>query len=300
MSGFSDRLVDLGFGAGWSVVPRLPAGPVDGLFRMFADRSVRRAGPAVAQLRRNLARVVPRAGAEELDELVHDSVRSYTRYWLETFRLPSMDRTDLYQRVDADFAGQENLDAALAEGNGAILALPHTGNFDVAGTWLARRENGFTTVAERLQPESVYRRFVAFRESLGFEVLPLTGGDRHVFVVLAQRLRANRSVCLICDRDLTASGRTVTFFGEKARMPGGPALLAARTGAALLPVRCLFTQDGWEIRIHPPVHVGGKAGVDAATQAMADVFAGDIAIKPSDWHMMQKLWLADIDGQGPT
>lgn len=294
MSDVAARAADLAFGLGWRLGPWLPAG----LFRLGADRSVRRGGAGVLQLRRNLARVVPSADDEELDELVRAGVRSYARYWHETFRMPSLDLRALYERVDPDVPGQEHLDAALAEGDGAILALPHTGNFDVAGVWLAQRQGGFTTVAERLRPESVYRRFVAYRESLGFEVLPLTGGERHPLVVLSQRLRANNVVCLITDRDLTAAGRPVTFFGERARMPGGPALLSARTGAALLPVRSWFTDDGWAFRIHPRIPVAGKECVDAATQAMADVFAADIAARPHDWHMMQRLWLADgaVDG----
>ncbi|HEX5114362.1 MAG TPA: phosphatidylinositol mannoside acyltransferase [Pseudonocardiaceae bacterium] len=301
MSEFTDRLVDLGFGAGWGLARRLPGGLASTLFRTGADLSSRRPGPGVLQLRRNLARVVPRAGEDELDDLVREGVRSYARYWCEAFRLPSMDLTALYRRVDPHVAGQEYLDAALAEGNGAVLALSHSANFDIAGAWLAQRQDGFTTVAERLRPESLYRRFVTYRESLGFEIVPLTGGERHPLVVLSQRLRANKVVCLISDRDLTSTGLPVTFFGEQTRMPGGPALLAARTGAALLPVGSWFTDDGgWQFRIHPPIMVAGKAGIGAATQAMADVFAGDIAAQPADWHMMQKLWLADLDKPLPT
>jgi KDO2-lipid IV(A) lauroyltransferase len=296
----ADRMVDLGFAAGWGLVRRLPAGMAKGLFRAGADFSVRRQGPGVRQLRRNLARVVPRAGDDELDELVREGVRSYARYWCEAFRLPSMNLPALYGRLDPEVAGQEYLDAALAEGNGAIVALPHSGNFDIAGVWVAQRYGTFTTIVERLRPESVFDRFVAFRESLGFEILPLTGGRRHPFVVLSQRLRANSVVCLISDRDLTDTGLPVTFFGEEAKMPGGPALLAARTGAALLPVGSWFTDDGWSFRIHPPIKVNGKESVAAATQAMADVFAGDIAAQPADWHMMQQLWPADLDLRVPA
>lgn len=295
MSELVGRLADLGYGTGWGLVRRLPAGLAAGLFRGGADLAFRRDGPGVRQLRRNLARVVPRAGDAELDELVRAGVRSYARYWCEAFRLPSMDLPALYRGVDPEVAGQEYLDKALADGNGAILALPHSANFDIAGVWLVQREGGFTTVAERLRPESLFRRFVAYRESLGFEILPLTGGARHPFAILSQRLRANKVVCLISDRDLTSAGMPVTFFGERTRMPAGPAMLAARTGAALLPVGSWFTDDGWTFRVHPPVRVADKAAVPAATQAMADVFAGDIAARPEDWHMMQKLWLADLD-----
>lgn len=298
MTGF----VDVAFAAGWRLGRLLPAGVLSSVFRFGADIAVRRNGSGVRQLRSNLARVVPRAGADELDELVLAGVRSYARYWCEAFRLPSMDLAALYQDVDPHLAGQAHLDAALAAGNGAICVLPHSGNFDVAGVWFVQRlDKGFTTVAERLRPESVYRRFVAYRESLGFEIVPLTGGQRHPFGVLATRLRANGLVCLIADRDLTASGIPVTFFGERTRMPGGPAMLAAHTGAALLPVGSWFTDDGgWEYRIHPPIAVAGKPAVPAATQAMADVFAGDIAAHPADWHMWQELWLTDIEGEAAT
>src|SRR5207249_2876830 len=98
-------------------------------------------------------------------------------------------------------SGVENIDAALAEGNGAICVLPHCGNWDAAGVWMVRYAGSFTTVVERLNPESVYRRFVAFRESLGFEILS-TGGTGS-FRLLLQRLRENKVVCLVGDRDLT-------------------------------------------------------------------------------------------------
>jgi KDO2-lipid IV(A) lauroyltransferase len=294
-------LADLGFAAGWWFGPRVPAGLLATVFRLGADRAVRRNGPGVRQLRSNLARVVPQAGADELDELVRLGVRSYARYWCEVFRLPAMDHAALYKQVDPYLAGREYLDAALADGNGAVLALSHSGNFDVAGVWLVQwLGHEFTTVAERLRPESVYQRFVAYRESLGFEVLALTGGERHAFGVLAARLRANKVVCLVADRDLTSAGLPVTFFGAPTKMPGGPAMLAAHTGAALLPVGSWFTDEGWEFRIHPPVAVAGKPAVPAATQAVADVFAGDIAAHPADWHMWQRLWLTDIDGELET
>jgi KDO2-lipid IV(A) lauroyltransferase len=288
------KAVDAGYGAGWRLVRALPAGLAGGLFRVGADRAATRNGEGAQQLRRNLARVVPRAGSAELDALVRDALRSYSRYWCEAFRLPAMDPATLHDTVDPHITGQENLNAALAEGNGAVVALPHAGNFDVVGVWAVRQYGGLTTVAERLRPESVFQRFVAYRESLGFEILPLTGGARLPSVVLAERLRENKIVCLLADRDLTRTGVPVNFFGETTRMPVGPAKLAASTGAALLPLGCWNTDDGWGFRIHPPVRVAGPEGVAAATQAVADVFAGDIAAHPADWHMLQKLWVADL------
>ncbi|WP_199440132.1 phosphatidylinositol mannoside acyltransferase [Umezawaea beigongshangensis] len=293
-SSLGERAALLGYTAGWRLVRALPENWARGLFRFGADRAARRAGPGVRQLRANLARVVPQAGPDELDDLVRQSLRSYARYWLEAFRLPSMDLRAVHASCDSLVSGQENLDAALAQGTGAVLALPHSGNWDVAGVWLVGHSGTFTTVAERLRPEALYQRFLEFRRTLGFEIVPLTGGDRPPAKVLAERLRSNGVVCLLGDRDLTASGVPVTFFGEQTMMPAGPAHLAATTGAALLPVGCWFTDDGWGFRIHPPVPVAGTNRVTAATQSLADVFAADIAAHPADWHMMQQLWLADL------
>lgn len=286
-----ERLLDLGYAGGWRLVRALPAPVARAVFERAADVAARRGGSGVAQLRRNLARVVPGAAEPELDELVRAALRSYARYWCEAFRLPSMDHDALRASVGPCIEGLEHVEAALSAGRGMIVALPHSGNWDVAGVWLVGRCGSFTTVAERLRPESLYRRFVAYRESLGFEILPLTGGDEPVATVLARRLAANGAVCLVADRDLTAGGVRVDFFGEPAKMPIGPAKLAERTGAALLPVGLWFTSDGWGFRVHPPVTA---PSVRAATQAVADVFAADIAEHPADWHMLQRLWLADL------
>lgn len=308
------RWADLGYRAGWRLSRVLPSPVAEWAFRAAADHAARRDGPGVRQLRRNLARVVPAAAPDELDALVTRSLRSYARYWREAFRLPKVDHRALHRDVDPHVAGQQHLDTALAAGRGAVLALPHTGNWDVAGVWLVGHSGSFTTVAERLRPESLYQRFVAYRESLGFEILPLTGGDSgmrvRVHEALKQRLRDNRVVCLLADRDLTSSGIAVELFGEPTTMPAGPARLAVATGAPLLPVASHFVPDGWRFRIHSPIAACGpvsepvSAGashgshqhsrVAAATQAMADVFAADIAARPEDWHMLQALWLADL------
>ena len=292
MSGPSQRAIDAGYAAGWRLVRWLPEPVVGAAFGLGADFAVRRGGAGVQQLRRNLARVVPQAGAAELDELVRGAMRSYARYWHESFRLPSMDHEAVQRKLDEGLTGVENLDAALAEGNGAIVALPHSGNWDVNGLWLVAYAGSFTTVVERLKPESVYRKFVAFRESLGFEIVPNDGASS--FRLLLRRLRENKVVCLVADRDLGRSGIPVTFFGERTKMPAGPARLAATTGAALLPVGLWFTEDGWGARVHPRIRVNARAEVPAATQAMADIFAADIAAHPTDWHMLQKLWTADF------
>lgn len=292
-TGLGERLAGLGYAAGWRGARVLPGSAAQALFRAGADVAARRSGTGVRQLRANLERVVPRAGEVELDELVRAALRSYARYWCEAFRLPAMSPLAVRDAVDTSATGQENLHAALEKGNGAILALTHSGNWDVAGVWLVQQLGQFTTVAERLRPESLYRRFTAYRESLGFEILPLSGGERPAGEVLAERLRQNKVICLLADRNLANSGMPVNFFGERTRMPPGPAFLAATTGAALLPVGAWYAGDDWGFRVHPPVPVRGRREVRAATQTLAAVFASDIAAHPADWHMLQPFWSAD-------
>jgi KDO2-lipid IV(A) lauroyltransferase len=176
--------------------------------------------------------------------------------------------------------------------------LPHSGNWDVAGLWLIQHGHPFTTVAERLKPESLFDKFVAYREGLGMEVLALTGAPRPPMETLKQRLTAGGVVCLVADRDLSRGGVAVNFFGEPTRMPAGPSLLAAVTGAALMPVHLYYDGAGWGQYVGAPVDLGDgdlRSKLKIGTQALADFFAERIAQYPQDWHMLQRLWLADLD-----
>ncbi|WP_067656640.1 phosphatidylinositol mannoside acyltransferase [Nocardia harenae] len=292
---FGERASALGYAAGWRIVRALPDGLARSAFRIGADRGARGGGPE--QLRRNLARVLGVPPAEVPDDLIRASVRSYARYWREAFRLPTMDHAALGRSSLLPVEGRENLDAALERGRGMLLVLPHTGNWDMAGVWLVQNYGRLSTVMERLKPESLFERFVAYRESLGFEIFPLTGGEQPPFATLAARLRDNGIVCLLGERDLTGRGVPVTFFGERTWMPGGPAALAVETGAVLLPVHLWFreTADGteaWGLRVGAAIDTAD--GVAAATQALADSFAAGIAEHPADWHMLQPLWEGDL------
>ncbi|MFD3520717.1 phosphatidylinositol mannoside acyltransferase [Streptomyces sp. NPDC058653] len=302
MSGGRDRIVDALYGLGWSTVKTLPEPAAVALGRTVADTVWRRRGPNVLRLESNLARVVPDAGPERLAELSKAGMRSYTRYWMESFRLPVWSAERVRDSVEVkDF---HLLTEGLDSGRGVVLALPHMANWDLAGAYLTRGLGvPFTTVVERLKPESLFDRFVEYRESLGMEVLPHTGGT--AFGTLARRLRSGGLVCLVADRDLSASGVEVTFFGEKTRMPAGPALLAQQTGALLLPASLHF--DGPKLmrgRVYPAVEVpatGKRAEKSSVmTQAVADKFAVGIAEHPEDWHMLQRLWLADLDPRPGT
>lgn len=302
MTSLQDRLVDGAYALGWSTVKKLPEPVAVRLGRTIADIAWKKRGKGVQRLESNYARVVPDASPERLAELSKAGMRSYLRYWMESFRLPAWSE----ERVKSGFEPKDvhHLTDALASDKGVILALPHMGNWDLAGAWVTTKlETPFTTVAERLKPESLYDRFVAYREGLGMEVLPHSGGT--AFGTLARRLRDGGLICLVAERDLSASGVEVKFFGEATRMPAGPALLAQQTGALLLPVTLWYDDSPvMRGRVHPPVDVpetGTRAEkTSVMTQALADAFATGIADHPEDWHMLQRLWLKDLDpGRAP-
>jgi phosphatidylinositol dimannoside acyltransferase len=289
-----DGLTDAGFAAGWALVRAVPEPLARAAFRWGADRAARRDGRGVRRLRANLRRVVPDADPAALDALVRAGLRSYARYWCEAFRLPAMDHAAVLAGMRV--TGIDPLFAALRDGRGVVAALPHSGNWDLAGLWFVAtqaslgRPARFTTVVERLRPAALFDRFVRYREGLGFEVLAAGDGPA-VYRRLTERLRAGGLVCLVADRDLSGAGVPVSFFGATARFPAGPARLAAATGALLVPAFPHFTPDGWGAAVGAPIAVGpGRAGVARATQELADAFAAMIATAPQDWHMLQRLW----------
>jgi KDO2-lipid IV(A) lauroyltransferase len=298
LSRAKDQLVYRVYALGWGVVKRLPERTAYRLFERLADRAWSRRGKSVTQLERNLSRVLGRgATPQQVREVSRQGMRNYFRYWCDAFRLETWSR----ERVVETFPlqGIERIDEAIAAGRGVILALPHMGNWDHAGAWAVSRYGQITTVAERLEPERLFARFVAYRETLGFEVLPLTGANG-TFVRLLRRLRKGGLVCLVAERDLTETGVPVEFFGETTKLPAGPAALALATGAALLPAT-LWYEDGVQSgQIHPQLvpPAEGTRGqrIAALCQQLADVYAAGIAEHPADWHMLQKLWLTDLGG----
>lgn len=283
-------LTSFAYAAGWGAIKRLPQAPTWLAFQAGADLAARRGGKGPDRFRRNLARVTGRDPLD-LDGLLKAGMRSYARYWFDSFRLPS--RTPEWIEQSTVAHHEDRAWAAAREGNGVILVLAHLGNWDHAGAWLVGRGHPFTTVAERLEPAELFDRFVAFRESLGMEVIPLTGGEAPPFDTLATRLADGRFLCLLADRDLSSAGVPVEFFGATATMPAGPAALALKTGAALIPTTIWYSQD-WQVNIHfdPAVE---HSDVATMTQRVAGRFEEAIAEHPADWHMLQRLWQDDLE-----
>jgi lauroyl/myristoyl acyltransferase len=301
----SERLTGFAYQLGWKLICRVPASWGRSAFMAVAEIAWRRQGPKVQVLEANLRRVLsyqqhsPDVDGKELRALSRAALRSYARYWFETFRMPVIPIEQMMAGMHINPEGEAALLATLRAGRGVIIALPHMGNFEQAAVWVVNVGAGsFTTVAERLRPESVYEAFVRFRESLGMEVLPLTGGSTP-FGTLAQRLRAGRLICLVSDRDLKESGIEVEMFGEKARI-AATAALAVHTGAALMPVGTWFEgEHEWGANIYPEIPVpeaGTRAEkIAAMSQQLARVFEAAIAEHPQDWHMLQRVFTADLD-----
>jgi KDO2-lipid IV(A) lauroyltransferase len=301
-----DGLVEGAYAAGWRAVRALPSPIAAGLFRGGADLLYRRRdrSAGLTRLAANLRRVVgPDLPDSEFDELVRRAVRSYARYWMEAFRLPSLSRDDFLSRFLVE--NEEPLAGPADSGRGVILALPHSANWDLAGGWVVARGWRLVSVAERLRPERLYERFVAYRRSLGMEIIPLTGGEQSAFDVLVDRLREGHVVALLADRDLPGHGVKVDFFGAPARMPPGPALLAVRTGIPLVAVELWYDGPVTRAHLHPvPVPKPDEGTVPArarvVTQRLADQFAAAIARHPHDWHMLQRMWLDERARPAPA
>jgi len=292
-----DLALEWGYRSAWRLVRMLPGRVAYRAFRVGADRAARKRGAGVERLAENLRVVVGEAmPADEFDTLIRDAMRSYARYWCDAFRASGR---SLEQHLAAfRLVNDPALSESHARGKGVVLALPHAGNWDAAGAWVVARGMPLTTVAERLKPEAVYERFLAFRRGLGMEILPLTGGDRPVIDALDESLREGKVVALLADRDFSKGGVPVIFFGRKTRMPAGPAILALRTGAPLHTVDMWYEPDGPAARLSEPIMRPDTAGsmaerVAIMTQAMADSFEAGIRAHPADWHMLARMFVAE-------
>ncbi|CAB4920911.1 unannotated protein [freshwater metagenome] len=292
MSGhLRDRLTAAGFRAAWFGIRHLPESWSRVAFNRIADRTYRKNGRGVQQLRVNLMQVNSSLDSVELEDLVHAGMRSYLRYWVEAFRLPAWSA----DRVKEDFLldNPELLDEQVAAGKGVILVPGHLANWDLGGAWAAERYNGFTTVAERLKPESVFDQFVKYRETLGMSVLGL--GDPDVIRSLTRVLKSGGLVALLGDRDLGGNGIEVNLLGAKARIPAGPALLSLMTGAPIVVIGLWFDADKCRGHVYSPI-LGNTENernheLQILTQMVADNLSHAIAAHPQDWHVLQKVWL---------
>ncbi|MDP9342208.1 MAG: phosphatidylinositol mannoside acyltransferase [Actinomycetota bacterium] len=240
----------------------------------------------------NLARVIGRpADSPEVLAATHEAFLLYGRYWYEGFHARVMPPEEVNKRFVAN--GLANIDRALEAGRGAILALPHMGNWDVAGHFLCINGYPLAAVAEQLRPKSVSELFLRHRRELGMRIVPLTADKRAGFEI-GELLLQNWIVALVADRDLSGAGVEVEMFGATRKLPAGPALLSIKTGSPLLACSCYTTEEGWVCWIGEPPQVemtgDTRTDVGTLTRLLATEFERSIAAKPVDWHMFQPAW----------
>lgn len=282
----------LAYRTGAELARIVPAGVAEPAARVVG-RAISLAMPS---RRRQVERNLRRATAGRLQGLalrtaVGETFDSYTRYWLELFRLPN----ELGGAFEMDVTGREHLDGALEGGSGAIVALPHVGGWEFAGAWFAEQGFPLTVVVEPVEPPELFEWFASTRRTLGMTVVEL-GPDAGKTALRA--IRRNEVVCLVCDRDLTGDGVEVEFFGEATTLPAGPATLALRTGAPLLPTAVYFRpRGGHHAVVQPPLPTQREGrlrdDVIRATQALAHRFEELIRAAPEQWHLMQPNWPSD-------
>ena len=247
-----------------------------------------------SMIERHLRRVDPALRGASLQVAAQQAFDSYARYYMESFRLPSLSKRVVARSFSVD--GFDHIPAALEQGNGCIFALPHLGGWEWAGRWMTDKGYKLTVVVEALEPPELFEWFADLRKDLGMTVIP-TGPNAGAAVMKA--LRANEIVCLLCDRDIDRNGVDVEFFGERTTLPAGPAMLGLRVGAPVLPVGVYFTPayNGHHAVVRPPLSMEREGGLrdDVAriTQSLAHELEFLIRRAPEQWHLFQPNWPSD-------
>ena len=274
----------------WKVIGILPEKTAYQLANFFSDQILRKNGKGIQRLRSNYKRVVPSISNSALEALTKEGMRSYLRYWFDTFRLNKWSKSRI---IETTFVVRENLlRDPIETKKGCIIALPHAGNWDHAAAYFCSTGIPITAVVEKLKPEAIFKKFLAYRESIGIEAI---SHKEKTIPILMERLNQGKLVALVADRDMSRNGIEVNFLGGIAKMPAGPAILAIKTGSPLVTAYIRYLDKGIEITfdetIKLPVTGSEEEQIKIVTQSMADNFAKRIKDSPVDWHMLQRIWV---------
>ena len=274
----------------WKIIGILPEKNAYKLANFVSDRIFRKNGKGVKRLRNNYKRVTSNISSSQLETLTRDGMRSYLRYWFDTFRLNKWSKSRI---IETTFVVRENLlRDPIETKKGCIIALPHAGNWDHAAAYFCSTGIPITAVVEKLKPEAIFKKFLAYRESIGIEAI---SHKEKTIPILIERLNQGKLVALVADRDMSRNGIEVNFLGGIAKMPAGPAILAIKTGSPLVTAYIRYLDKGIEITfdetIKLPLTGSEEEQIKIVTQSMADNFAKRIKDSPIDWHMLQRIWV---------
>jgi KDO2-lipid IV(A) lauroyltransferase len=274
----------------WKVIGILPEKTAYQLANFVSDQILRKNGKGIQRLRSNYKRVVPSISNSALEALTKEGMRSYLRYWFDTFRLNKWSKSRI---IETTFVVRENLlRDPIETKKGCIIALPHAGNWDHAAAYFCSTGIPITAVVERLKPEAIFKKFLAYRQSIGIEAI---SHREKTIPILMERLNQGKLVALVADRDMSRYGIEVNFLGGIAKMPAGPAILAIKSGSPLVTAYIRYLDEGIEITfdetIQLPISGSEEEQIRIITQSMADNFAKRIQDSPVDWHMLQRIWV---------
>jgi len=274
----------------WKIIGFLPEKLAYKIANLVSDFTYLRNGRKVQRLRGNYKRVLPDLSKSELSKLTKAGMRSYLRYWFDTFRLNKWSKERIISTTEVI---RENLlRDPISTKQGCIIALPHAGNWDHAAAYFCSTGINLTAVVEKLKPEAIFKKFLDYRQSIGIE--PISHKEKTI-PLLTQRLNEGKLIALVADRDMSRNGIEVDFLGAVAKMPAGPAILAITTGAPLITAYIRYTDKGIKVIFDKTVVVPDSGSEDekvrVVTQSMADNFAKHIKESPVDWHMLQRIWI---------
>ena len=274
----------------WKLIALLPEKSAYKLADYVSDRIYKKNGKGIKRLRGNYGRVMPEYSPQKLEELTKLGMRSYLRYWFDTFRLSKWSKNRIISTTQVI---RENLlRDPIQSKQGCIVALPHAGNWDHAAAYFCSTGITLTAVVEKLKPEAIFKKFLAYRQSIGIEAI---SHKEKTIPILTERLQAGKLIALVADRDMSRNGIEVNFFGKTSKMPSGPAILAIKTGAPLITAYVRYTPGGIEIifdeTLKPTNSESEEEQIKIITQSMADNFAKRIKENPVDWHMLQRIWV---------
>ena len=274
----------------WKIIGFIPEKLAYKIANLVSDFTYLRNGRKVQRLRGNYKRVLPDLSKSELSKLTKAGMRSYLRYWFDTFRLNKWSKERIISTTEVI---RENLlRDPISTKQGCIIALPHAGNWDHAAAYFCSTGINLTAVVEKLKPEAIFKKFLDYRQSIGIE--PISHKEKTI-PLLTQRLNEGKLIALVADRDMSRNGIEVDFLGAVAKMPAGPAILAITTGAPLITAYIRYTDKGIKVIFDKTVVVPDSGSEDekvrVITQSMADNFAKHIKESPVDWHMLQRIWI---------
>lgn len=274
----------------WRLVGVMPERLAYAIGSKVSDYVYKKNGKGVKRLRSNYARVKPELTDSDLELLTKLGMRSYLRYWIDTFRLNKWSKEFIIQNTTVQ--NEHLLRDPIISKQGCLVVLPHAGNWDHAAAYFCSTGINLSTVAEKLKPEAIFLKFLEHRQSIGIEVLHT---EQKVMPTLLDRLNEGKLVALVADRDLSKSGVEVDFLNGTAKMPSGPARLILNSKAAFISAYITYTKTGINIEFQEigPIPASGTEDekISALTQSMANNFAKGIKQTPVDWHMLQRIWV---------